>query len=148
MARGYHARPALTADRFVPDPFTASPGARMYRTGDLARWRPDGTVEFLGRIDNQVKVRGLRIELGEIEARLVALEAVAEAAVVPSPDPIRLAAWAAANGFTAAEVENLRDYAATVHAGRSFRLRETRGPQDGARSQWEAAVADGAGAAT
>src|SRR5690606_17746650 len=66
---GYHARPDLAADRFVPDPF-GPPGSRMYRTGDLARWRSDGAVIYLGRLDNQVKIRGFRIELGEIEARL------------------------------------------------------------------------------
>jgi acyl carrier protein len=68
LARGYLKRPELSAERFVPDPFDPRPGARMYLTGDLARWRADGTLECLGRIDNQIKLRGYRIELGEIEA--------------------------------------------------------------------------------
>ena len=82
VARGYHERPELTASRFVPDPFAATPGARMYRTGDLARWLPDGTVEFLGRNDHQVKLRGFRIELGEIENALGEHPSVREAVVV------------------------------------------------------------------
>ncbi|MBR0669386.1 amino acid adenylation domain-containing protein, partial [Roseomonas hellenica] len=82
LARGYHGRAALTADRFIPDPFGGDPGARLYRTGDLARWRPDGSLDFLGRVDHQVKIRGFRIELGEIEAHLLADPGVTEAVVV------------------------------------------------------------------
>ncbi len=82
VARGYLGRPELTAERFVPDPFSSRPGARIYRTGDLARRRVDGAVEYLGRLDHQIKIRGFRIELGEIEAALAAHPAVAEAVVV------------------------------------------------------------------
>ncbi|HEY3570077.1 MAG TPA: amino acid adenylation domain-containing protein, partial [Thermoanaerobaculia bacterium] len=82
VCRGYLARPELTAEKFVPDPFAAEPGSRLYRTGDLARYLPDGAIDFLGRIDHQVKVRGLRIELGEIESALSAHPAVREAVVV------------------------------------------------------------------
>jgi len=82
LARGYHARRALTADRFVADPYAHVPGGRMYRTGDRAQWRIDGTLDFLGRSDSQVKIRGLRIELGEIEAALLALDGITQAAVI------------------------------------------------------------------
>jgi amino acid adenylation domain-containing protein len=70
VARGYHRQPALTAEKFLPDPFSEAEGTRLYRTGDLVRWLPNGELEFLGRVDHQVKVRGYRIELGEIEAAL------------------------------------------------------------------------------
>ena len=82
VARGYHRRPALTAERFVPDAFSAEPGRRLYRTGDLARYRPDGAIEYLGRLDHQVKIRGVRIELGEIDGCLRQHPAVQEAVVV------------------------------------------------------------------
>src|SRR5690606_1280984 len=70
IARGYLGRPALTAEKFVPDPW-GGPGSRLYRTGDRSRRRPDGEIEFLGRLDHQVKVRGVRIELDEVEALLL-----------------------------------------------------------------------------
>ncbi|RMH66209.1 MAG: amino acid adenylation domain-containing protein [Calditrichaeota bacterium] len=82
VANGYHNRPELTAEKFIPDPFDKRTGATMYRTGDLARFMPDGAIEFLGRIDHQVKLRGLRIELGEIENALKALDVVRDAVVL------------------------------------------------------------------
>ncbi|MHB8461146.1 MAG: non-ribosomal peptide synthetase [Vulcanimicrobiaceae bacterium] len=86
VARGYLNRPALTASRFLADPFSGEPGARMYRTGDLARRLSDGRIEFLGRNDFQVKIRGFRIELGEIEAALIRHHAIREAVVVVRED--------------------------------------------------------------
>ncbi|HEY2292939.1 MAG TPA: amino acid adenylation domain-containing protein, partial [Thermoanaerobaculia bacterium] len=86
LAQGYLHRPDLTAERFVPDPFAASPGARLYRSGDLARRLPDGDLEYLGRADQQVKIRGFRIELGEIEAALTEQPGVREAVVVVRSD--------------------------------------------------------------
>ncbi len=86
LARGYLNRPELTAEKFVPDPFTSKAGARLYRTGDLARWREDGNIEFLGRSDFQVKIRGHRIELGEIESAMRACAGVKESAVATRKD--------------------------------------------------------------
>jgi amino acid adenylation domain-containing protein len=86
IARGYLNRPELTAERFIADPFSNDPEARLYKTGDLGRWREDGSIEFLGRNDFQVKVRGFRIELGEIEAQLAACDGVLEAVVIARED--------------------------------------------------------------
>jgi natural product biosynthesis luciferase-like monooxygenase protein len=112
VVRGYHGRPELTQERIIPDPFRDAPGARLYRTGDLARYRPDGSVEFLGRIDHQVKIRGHRIELGEIETQLGRQPRVRECAVTASEDAsgdLRLVAYLVADGEAPA-VEVLRDH--------------------------------------
>jgi amino acid adenylation domain-containing protein len=96
LARGYLDRPALTAEKFVPNPFSSEPGARLYRTGDLVRYRPDGTIEYLGRMGHQVKIRGFRIELGEIEAVLLRRRGVCEAVIVAKSlerGPQRLVAY-------------------------------------------------------
>nr|WP_240979180.1 non-ribosomal peptide synthetase [Longimicrobium terrae] len=108
VGRGYLRRPGLTAEKFVPDPFAAQPGARFYRTGDRARWLPEGELEFLGRIDFQVKVRGYRIELGEIEERLREHPGVHHAAVLireDTPGDTRIVAYWTGDG---ADVESLR----------------------------------------
>ncbi|MET0622884.1 MAG: amino acid adenylation domain-containing protein [Pyrinomonadaceae bacterium] len=86
LARGYRNRPDITAEKFIPNPFGGAGGARLYRTGDLARFHPDGRIECLGRLDNQVKVHGYRIELGEIETVLMRHERVREAVVVARAD--------------------------------------------------------------
>ncbi|MFJ4145435.1 amino acid adenylation domain-containing protein, partial [Pseudomonas sp. NPDC089734] len=86
LARGYHQRPALTAERFIPDPF-GPPGSRLYRTGDLTRYHADGVIEYVGRLDHQVKIRGFRIELGEIEARLLEHADIHEGVVIDIDGP-------------------------------------------------------------
>jgi len=106
VARGYLHRPELTAERFLDDPFSDAPQARMYRTGDLARWLADGSVEYLGRNDDQVKLRGVRIELGEIEAALSGHAAVQDCVVLVRDG--QLLAW-----FTerlSVEIEDLRSH--------------------------------------
>lgn len=112
LARGYRRAPALTAERFVPDPFSARPGARLYRTGDLARLLPSGDIDFIGRADGQVKIRGFRIELGEIEAALVARLGAREAVVVvreDSPGIKRLVAYVALPPGEARTTRQCRD---------------------------------------
>lgn len=112
LARGYFRRPELTAEKFVPDPFTDVPGGRLYRTGDLARHRSDGSLEFLGRADTQVKVRGYRIELGEIEARLAehpAIDATVVMALEEEAGDKRLVAYVAPKGLKPS-VSDLRDF--------------------------------------
>ncbi|WTJ47677.1 amino acid adenylation domain-containing protein [Streptomyces atratus] len=98
VGRGYLGDPARTAATFVPDPFSGVPGARLYRTGDVVRYLPDGQLEFLGRRDHQVKIRGQRIELGEVEAALRGVDGVSDAVVVAAPDHLgqtRLAGYVA-----------------------------------------------------
>ncbi len=113
LARGYLNRPALTAELFVPDPFSANAGSRLYRTGDLVKWNADGNLEFLGRADDQVKIRGFRIELGEIEAVLQQRPEVEHAVVMARDDGSgekRLTAYVVAHGQQDAVSRALREY--------------------------------------
>jgi len=115
VARGYLNQPGLTADRFIPDPFSERQGGRLYKTGDLARYLPDGNIEFLGRKDHQVKLRGYRIELGEIEAALISHPNVHDAVVLlrsPETDPGngRLTAYFVAENTPRPSIEELRNY--------------------------------------
>ncbi len=114
VARGYLNRPELTAEKFIADPFSATPGARMYRTGDVCRFLPDGRIKYLGRADQQIKIRGFRIELGEIESALSSSPAVDEAVARLWTDPDggkKLVAYAVspANGSAPSE-RDLRNY--------------------------------------
>jgi len=112
VARGYLARPDLTAEKFIADPFSERPGARMYRSGDLARWRADGSIEYLGRIDHQVKIRGFRIELGEIESVLATVPAVRDVVVVAhagADGDKRLVAYAAPRDGEQLDAATLRN---------------------------------------
>jgi amino acid adenylation domain-containing protein len=115
LARGYLGHPELTAERFIPDPFGHEPGARLYRTGDLARHRADGELEFLGRLDHQVKIRSYRIELDEVAAVLAQHPKVQDAVAVVHPDergePRLLGYWTAA-GTPAPDAEELRTFLA------------------------------------
>ena len=110
LARGYLGRPELTADRFIPNSFSTEPGERLYKTGDLGRYAEDGAIEYLGRLDNQVKIRGHRIELGEIETVLLQHPAIQEAAVILDDDPVtgkRIAAYVVPDQQRAAVVGQL-----------------------------------------
>src|SRR5262249_49213306 len=109
LARGYLNLPEMTAERFVPDPFSTEPGGRLYRTGDLARFLPDGQLEVLGRRDHQVKLRGFRIELGEIEAVLKESGTVQDAVVIARAD-MRLVAYVTGCDDDPLVTKELRDH--------------------------------------
>lgn len=113
LALGYLRRPELTAERFVRNPFSADPDARLYRTGDLARYRADGVVEFLGRSDSQIKIRGYRVETGEIETALLGHSAIRDVVVVSrdvAPNDTKLVAYLVARGDSRPTPDELRQY--------------------------------------
>ncbi|MCI0660912.1 MAG: amino acid adenylation domain-containing protein, partial [Acidobacteria bacterium] len=113
LARGYLNCPEVTAEKFIPNPFSDKPGARLYRTGDIARYLPDADIEFLGRIDQQVKIRGFRVELGEIETALLEHPAILETAVVARDDggdARRLAAYVVFHDVEAPAISELRRF--------------------------------------
>ncbi len=113
LARGYLNRPELTAEKFIPNPFSQKPGERLYKTGDLARYLPDGNIEYLGRIDHQVKLRGFRIELEEVEAVLRQHEAVRESVVITredTPGNKRLVAYIVADLQAAPSIREWREF--------------------------------------
>lgn len=117
LARGYIDNPDFTAEKFIPDPFGNEPGARLYRTGDLARWRSDGEIEFLGRIDQQIKVRGFRIEAGEVESAFNRHPSVKDVAVVARQDSggeKQLAAYVVLQPEETPNVSELRRFLASV----------------------------------
>jgi amino acid adenylation domain-containing protein len=113
LARGYFNQPALTAERFIPDPWNPDEGARMYQTGDLGRYLPDGSIEFLGRSDHQIKLRGFRIELGEIEVALKQHPAIEECVVIARedlPGEVQLVAYIICRHNEPVQVADLRAY--------------------------------------
>lgn len=125
VARGYHKQPAMTSQRFVQDPFCADPGAKAYKTGDVVRWRPDGTLDFVGRADSQVKIRGYRIEISEVESVLLKAPGVDEGLVVAMVDPKRgnrkilvgyAAAFSKGTGKQAPDSSSIKSFMASLLA--------------------------------